>query len=163
MFRQILSKKSLLALLASTAIALVPLAAAAIAFPDPFAGRSVQVIIGDAIRVVLGISGSIALLMFLYGGFTWMTAGGSPEKVETAKNTLTWAGLGLAVIFGSYVLVNFVITGLQQATPAGSEASTCNCVCVGGALTSPFTTPATNAEQCAASTGTTGAASCGCE
>lgn len=113
----------------------LPLAAAAIAFPDPFAGRSVQVIIGDAIRVVLGISGSIALLMFLYGGFTWMTAGGSPEKIETAKNTLTWAGLGLAVIFSSYVLVNFVITGLQRggeaptsSTGAGGDAGGGSCV-----------------------------------
>ncbi|MEK7516109.1 MAG: pilin [Patescibacteria group bacterium] len=130
MLRQILRKKSALALLASTAIAFVPLAAAAIAFPDPFAGRSVQVIIGDAIRVVLGITGSIALLMFLYGGFTWMTAGGSPDKVEKAKNTLTWAGLGLAVIFSSYVIVNFVIGGLQQGAPAaGGGTTTCNCVC----------------------------------
>jgi hypothetical protein len=114
---------------------LLPLTAAAIAFPDPFAGRSVQVIIGDAIRVVLGISGSIALLMFLYGGFTWMTAGGAPEKIETAKNTLTWAGLGLAVIFGSYVLVNFVIRGLQQggeAPTSGTGAGGCVDACTNG-------------------------------
>lgn len=158
MFRQILRKKTVLALLASTALALTPLAAAAIAFPDPFAGRSVQVIIGDAIRVVLGISGSIALLMFLYGGFTWMTAGGAPEKIETAKNTLTWAGLGLAVIFGSYIIVNFVITGLQRETPTGSETSACNCVCNNG-----FSTTASGPEQCAALATASGASSCACE
>lgn len=128
MFRKLFSLRFSLVI---AALAALPLAAAAIAFPDPFAGRSLQVVVGGAIKVFLGISGSIALLMFLYGGFTWMTAGGSPEKIETAKNTLTWAGLGLAVIFGSYVLVNFVISGFITASGTEGTPSPSPAMCVG--------------------------------
>lgn len=66
-------------------------------------------IIGRVIRGLLGIVGTIALLMFVYGGFTWMTAGGEPEKIKKAKGILVWSTLGLVVIFSSYVIVNFII------------------------------------------------------
>ena len=58
--------------------------------------------------------GSIALAMFLYGGYMWMTARGSGEKVEKAKDIIISAVLGIAVIFLSYVVTNFVMTQLSQ-------------------------------------------------
>jgi len=71
-----------------------------------------QTFIGKIIGAALGIVGSLALLMFIYGGFTWMTSAGSPEKVTKGKGIMVWATIGLAVIFSSYALVKFVITGL---------------------------------------------------
>ena len=71
-----------------------------------------QIFIGRIIKAVLGIVGSLALLMFIYGGFNWMTAAGSPEKVEKGKQILLWATIGLIVIFTSYALVKFVFTSL---------------------------------------------------
>ena len=68
-----------------------------------------QALIGRIINAVLGIVGSIALAMFIYGGFTWMTAAGGAEKVQKGKDILIWAAIGLVVIFASYALVNFVI------------------------------------------------------
>ena len=75
---------------------------------------SPQELIGRIINAVLGIVGSIALAMFIYGGFTWMTAAGGAEKVQKGKDILIWAAIGLVVIFASYALVNFVIfTAIQ--------------------------------------------------
>jgi hypothetical protein len=71
-----------------------------------------QELIGRVISAVLGISGSLALLMFIYGGFTWMLSGGNSEKVTKGKNTLVWASIGLIVIFSSYAMVKAVFTGL---------------------------------------------------
>jgi len=68
-----------------------------------------QQLIGKIINAVLGIVGSLALAMFIYGGFTWMLAGGNSEAVTKGKNILIWATLGLVVIFTSYALVHFVI------------------------------------------------------
>lgn len=75
-----------------------------------------QELIGRVIAAVLGISGSLALLMFVYGVFTWMLSGGSPEKVTKGKNTLVWATIGLVVIFSSYALVKFIFDGLKNTT-----------------------------------------------
>ena len=68
-----------------------------------------QALIGKIINAVLGIVGSLALAMFIYGGFTWMLAGGNSEAVTKGKNILVWATMGLVVIFTSYALVHFVI------------------------------------------------------
>lgn len=81
-------------------------------------------LVGGVIKAVLGIVGSIALLMFIYGGFLWLTSGGSTEKITKGKNVLTWAAIGLTVIFLSYTLVNFVIQGLTKGGETTTEETT---------------------------------------
>jgi len=75
---------------------------------------SVNAIIGKAINSVMGIVGSLALLMFVYGGLTWMTSSGSQEKVKKGKDILVWSAVGLVVIFSAYGLTKFIITFLAK-------------------------------------------------
>lgn len=70
---------------------------------------SVPKIIGNVIKTILSIVGALALAMFIYGGFTWLTSGGSSEKITKGKDILIWATIGLAVIFSSYTLVDFLL------------------------------------------------------
>ena len=72
----------------------------------------VPTIIGNVIKGVIGIVGSLALLMFVYGGLLWMTSMGNQEKVDQGRKILIWATAGLVVIFSSYVLVSFTIKSL---------------------------------------------------
>ena len=74
-------------------------------------------IIGKAINAVLGIVGSLALVMFIYGGIVWMTAAGNDQRVQRGKDTLLWAVIGLVVIFSSYALVRFVINNVIGGNP----------------------------------------------
>jgi hypothetical protein len=86
-----------------------------VTLPNPLEKDEVlspQVLIGKIIDKVLGVVGSLALLMFIYGGFTWMLAGGNAEAVTKGKNILIWATIGLIVIFSSYALVKFVFSGI---------------------------------------------------
>lgn len=73
-----------------------------------------RVIVGNAIKLVLGLIGSLSLLIFMYGGLTWMTSGGNSDKVKSGRDTLMWATIGLLVIFSSYTLVTYVITKIAQ-------------------------------------------------
>lgn len=68
-----------------------------------------QQFIGRIIQGLLGIIGSIALVMFVLGGFTWMTSQGDKGKISKGRDTMLWATLGLVVVFSSYALVRFVI------------------------------------------------------
>jgi hypothetical protein len=77
--------------------------------------NTVPKLIGNIINGALGVVGSLALLMFIYGGFTWMLAAGNEQAVEKGKNILMWAAIGLVVIFASYSLVSFVINNLTGA------------------------------------------------
>lgn len=76
---------------------------------NPLGESDPRVIIGNIIKAVLGIIGSIALAVFIYGGFTWMTSAGSSEKVRKGRDMIIWAVLGLAIIFLSYTIIYFVI------------------------------------------------------
>lgn len=72
-----------------------------------------QVLIGKLINSALGIVGSITLLMFVYGGFIWMTSSGSSDKIKKGKDIILWSAIGLAVIFSSYALVALVIKSVK--------------------------------------------------
>jgi uncharacterized membrane protein YjfL (UPF0719 family) len=50
--------------------------------------------------------------MFIYGGFTWMLAAGSAEKVKKGRDIIIWAAIGLVIIFSAYAIVKMVFTGL---------------------------------------------------
>lgn len=63
--------------------------------------------INRAIRAVIGFIGALALLMFIYGGVMWMTAGDS-KRIDTAKQILKNSTIGLLLIFFSYSLVSVV-------------------------------------------------------
>ena len=82
---------------------------------------SVSTVIGNTIKVLLGIVGSIAFIMFIYGGMYMLTSHGNPEMVKKGKEVLIWAIIGLIVIFGSYVLVNFIVTGIVGVGGGGGK------------------------------------------
>ncbi len=73
----------------------------------------IRVLIGNAIRVLMGIMGSIALAMFTLGGIMFMTASGNAEKTKKGINIVVWSGLGLIVIVSSYALVDFILKVLK--------------------------------------------------
>jgi hypothetical protein len=68
-----------------------------------------QAFIGKVINSILGVVGSLALLMFVYGGLIWMTSSGNQEKVKKGRDTLMWAAIGLVIIFSAYGLTRFII------------------------------------------------------
>jgi len=80
---------------------------------DPNGVNTPQELIGKVINSILGIVGSLALLMFVYGGLIWMTSSGSPEKVKQGRDTLLWAAVGLVVIFSAYGLTRFIIGAVK--------------------------------------------------
>ena len=61
------------------------------------------------VNIVLGLLGLIAVIIIMIGGFRWMTAQGSEEKVEDAKKTIKYGLIGLAIIVLAYVIVRVVI------------------------------------------------------
>lgn len=81
---------------------------------NPLSANTPQELIGQIINSVLGVVGSLALLMFVYGGLTWMTSSGNQEKVKKGRDILIWSAIGLVIIFSSYGLVRVLITEVQK-------------------------------------------------
>ena len=89
---------------------LLPSTAKAVDLPNPLKADSVPELVGQVIKGLLGVTGSIALFMFVWGGITWMISQGHAEKLKKGKDTILWAVFGLIIIFMSYIVINFVFT-----------------------------------------------------
>jgi hypothetical protein len=88
-----------------------------VSLPNPLGPNKTDIpqFLGQIINYALGIIGSLALVMFIYGGLTWMLSAGNQEQVAKGKQIVIWAALGIAIIFTSYALVRFVITAIGTA------------------------------------------------
>jgi hypothetical protein len=60
----------------------------------------------------LGIAGSLALLAFIYGGVMFLISAGNTERVTKARTIIIGAVIGLIIVFASFMIINFIITGL---------------------------------------------------
>ncbi len=77
---------------------------------NPLGTSNLNLIAKNVINVFLGIVGALALLVFVYAGITYMTAGGAEQTVQKAKDTMKYAVVGVFVIMFSFVLTDTFIS-----------------------------------------------------
>ncbi|HOZ53202.1 MAG TPA: hypothetical protein PK142_00810 [bacterium] len=70
--------------------------------------------IGQIISIILSLLGVIFLVLLIFGGIQWMTAGGNDQQVEKAKNVIIRSIIGLIIILLAYVISVFVITAFSN-------------------------------------------------
>ena len=72
--------------------------------------------IASIINVAMGLLGMVVVILILAGGFMWMTAAGSEEKITKAKSLIFGGIIGLAIILSAYAVAQFVVGSLLSAT-----------------------------------------------
>lgn len=85
--------------------------------------EDLRIVIARIIRTILTFLGIIAVIIVLWGGFTWMTAGGDTEKVDRAKKILINGLIGLAIVLMSYAITTFVMGAILNSLSGGSGGS----------------------------------------
>ncbi|KKQ27552.1 MAG: hypothetical protein US42_C0008G0063 [Candidatus Magasanikbacteria bacterium GW2011_GWC2_37_14] len=68
------------------------------------------------INTVLGLLGMVSVVIIIYAGFKWMTAGGNEENATSARKILFSAVIGLVIILSAYSIARYVNTSLYKAT-----------------------------------------------
>lgn len=68
--------------------------------------------------ILMGVSGAVALIFFIVGGIQMLTSGGNESKVTKGKETVTYATIGLIIIFGAFTAVKFI---LRIIDPSGFD------------------------------------------
>lgn len=66
-------------------------------------------IVTNVINIMLFIVGLLAVVMIIYAGIRYTTAHGDKNQVESAKNTMIQAIVGLIIAIIAYALVNWVV------------------------------------------------------
>lgn len=79
-------------------------------------------IIGRFVGGLISLLGVVFILLLVYGGFIWMTAQGSEEKIKKAKGIITSAVIGLVVVFASYAIAQAVISALASSLATTTPA-----------------------------------------
>lgn len=77
--------------------------------PNPIYPETIAGLVNSVLKAVLGVIGAVALIMFFYGGFIWLTSMGNSKSVEKGKNIFIWACLGLALVFAALMLSRFLL------------------------------------------------------
>lgn len=86
---------------------------------NPFQGGGIasaekaDVVIVQVIKTLLLVSGSLAILFIIFGGFKYIGSRGVPELAKKGKSTVIYAVTGLILVILSYVVV-VIITNILK-------------------------------------------------
>lgn len=120
------------------------IAAAGVSFPCPLGeANRISELIGRLIKWSLGIAGACFFAMFVYGGFMYIIAGENSKNAEAGKTTLVNATIGLAIVIGGYMLVQFLLNviGAGLGTSSGTSTVPSNMTTCAGTCKSACKTP----------------------
>jgi len=82
--------------------------------------RDVRDIVAQIIVGVLGLLGTIFVVLIIYAGFRYMTSMGNEEQAGDARAQIVSAIIGLGIILAAYAITSFVSSCLIGATSAGA-------------------------------------------
>ena len=90
-------------------------------------GKTGEAMIVSVLDYLTGIFIVIFTCVILWSGFKWMTAGGSKEKIESAKKFLINAVIGIIIVISAWTIVrliggfnNFIENKLEKKTKTTS-------------------------------------------
>lgn len=69
----------------------------------------------NLIQWVIGIAGIVSTIFVVYGGITYATSSGDAMKLQKAKNMITYALIGLAIVALAEVITAFVSNMIREA------------------------------------------------
>jgi hypothetical protein len=95
----------------------------------PDLGTYVSSIVG----VALSVAALAAFIFLVFGGIQWITAGGDKGKIEEARNRITNAIIGLAIVAASWAIFllvdNFFGIGITGNGGGGGGTYTASGIC----------------------------------
>lgn len=80
--------------------------------------------ITHAIQWFIGIAGAVAAIFVVYGGIAYATSAGDPSKVQKAKQMITYALIGMAVVGLAEVITAFVSGIIRDADNQATSLTT---------------------------------------
>lgn len=80
-------------------------------------------VIKSVTNLLLFLVGAVSVIMLVLGGFKYVTSNGNADQIKSAKNTIMYAVIGLAVAIIAYAAVDFVVDALIADPPADGGGS----------------------------------------
>jgi hypothetical protein len=74
--------------------------------------------IEDGLNIFSAIVGIAAVIMIIFAGFKYITAGGDSSKINSAQQTIIYAVVGLVIVALAQIIVRFVLRESVSETEA---------------------------------------------
>lgn len=69
-------------------------------------------LIAKIVNILSVVTGAVAVIMLIYGGFRYVTSAGNDAGVQAAKNTILYAIIGLIIVALAQLIVKFVLNNI---------------------------------------------------
>lgn len=94
-------------------------------------------VLGLLVRVVFGLIGMIATVLYIYAGVMWFRSAGNPDTVKKARGIIIQTTIALIVILGAFSIVGYFLIqfGAIPSNPPSVESELLNESPGGGNLT----------------------------
>lgn len=73
-------------------------------------GTTVNAIVETIVNVLSMLVGIVAVIMIIAGGFKYITSSGDSGNIQSAKNTIIYALIGLVIAVSAKVITGFVLS-----------------------------------------------------
>jgi hypothetical protein len=89
-------------------------------FTAATSGTGTESLVSAAVGFLTVVSGLAFILYFIIAGFSWITAGGDPEKLKKAQTNITNALVGIVIVAIAYTVTAIIgsILGFDILNPA---------------------------------------------
>lgn len=82
---------------------------------NPFKQDTIKGLIETIVNdILIPIGAVIAVMMIMYAGFLYVTAGGNEAKITKAHQALLWAVIGAAILLGAWVIEKAISATIDQ-------------------------------------------------
>lgn len=80
--------------------------------------QGLQCVLQNVFSVAITFIGLAAFVMLIVGSFGYLLSGGNSKGTEQARNTITFAVVGIVVALSAFIILNFVsiFTGVEEVT-----------------------------------------------
>lgn len=87
-------------------------------------------VVQKIVNAIIVVLGTLAVVIIIIGGISYMTSNGDAGKLMKAKNTILYACVGLVICVLAFAIVNFTIGILGQGTGSGTPGGNPDDECV---------------------------------
>lgn len=75
---------------------------------DPPTIKCFEAVFANVLRAITSLAGIALFIMLVVGGFRYLISGGDQKAAEGAKNTMTYAIIGMVLIGLAYLIFNII-------------------------------------------------------
>lgn len=76
--------------------------------PEGMKITDIGLLISRVVSVALMVAAIAVFAFLVWGGISWITSGGDKGKVEEARNRITNALIGLAIVAAAWAIMNLI-------------------------------------------------------